>query len=94
MGAKKKKFKVDLELNYPATSFVEVDAKDSSDAWMKAMNFIKGKTVKGVKGLGIEYKGKGRQMHVKRVKSVRDLDFDYPDPMGHSIRISHVTEHE
>jgi hypothetical protein len=37
------KFRIELEHKVVATSFVEVEAIDSSDAWAKAMKFIKGK---------------------------------------------------
>jgi geranylgeranyl pyrophosphate synthase len=92
MGKSIKKFKVELECTLPSTSSLEVEATDTSQAWMKAMNFIKGQKVKGIKGLVIHIDGTGRKLSHKSVKSIRDVEFDHPDSDGIGIKISHVSE--
>lgn len=87
------KFRVELEHKVAATSFVEVEAKDSTEAFTKAMHLIKGQKVKGVFGLRADISDMKQEKYMKPVKSLQEIEFDYPDHADpHKVRIAHVTE--
>lgn len=81
--SKNKVFRVELQGKQPLMSFVDVEAKDSAEAFQKVHKILDGKTVRGIFNLRGD-------IRLLEAKNRNDLVFSMSgDP---SCKIAHISE--
>jgi len=91
---KREIFRVELEHKISSSSFVDVEAADSGDAFAKVMNMLSGHKVAGIsatKTVTVDITDMKQEKHYRPIKSLDEVEFDYPkyaDPSR--IKIGHI----
>ena len=88
---KREIFRVELEHKISSSSFVDVQAADSGDAFAKVMNMLSGHKVVGISAKTVDITDMKQEKHYRPIKSLDEVEFDYPkyaDPSR--IKIGHI----